>query len=93
MLLLRERADVADRACLQELVEGWQAESITRLWELLAKYETLPAALEIIHQYLARARQRLRGLPASNGRAGLLGLTEYLARQADVLGSVRESGL
>ena len=93
VLLLRERADVADRACLQELVEGWQAESITRLWELLAKYETLPAALEIIHQYLARARQRLRGLPASNGRAGLLGLTEYLARQADVLGSVRESGL
>ena len=64
-----------------------------RLGELLAKYETLGASLEIIHDYLGRACQRLRGLPASNGRAGLLGLAEYLARQADVLGPVRESSL
>jgi geranylgeranyl pyrophosphate synthase len=42
--------------------------------------------LEIIQQYLEKARQTLRGLPDSNGRAGLLGLTEYLARQAVVLG-------
>ena len=64
-----------------------------RLGELLAKYEALGASLEIIHQYLEAARQTLRALPASNGRAGLLGLTEYLARQADVLGSVPESSL
>jgi octaprenyl-diphosphate synthase len=86
VLLLWERADAADRACVQELVEGWQADSMTRLGELLAKYETLGASLEIIHQYLERAREMLRALPASSGRAGLLGLTEYLARQADVLG-------
>ena len=93
VLLLWERADAADRARLQELVEGWQADSLTRLAELLAKYETLGASLEIIHQYLDKARQTLRALPASNGRAGLLGLTEYLARQADALGSVPESSL
>jgi len=86
VLLLWERADAADRACVQELVEGWQADSMTRLGELLAKYETLGASLEIIHQYLERARETLRALPASSGRSGLLGLTEYLARQADVLG-------
>ena len=49
--------------------------------------------MEIIHQYLEKARQALRGLPASNGRAGLLGLTEYLARQTVRLGSVPENGL
>jgi octaprenyl-diphosphate synthase len=86
VLLLWERADTADRACLQELVESWQADSMTRLGDLLAKHETLGASLEIIHQYLEKARQTLRALPVSNGRAGLLGLTEYLARQADVLG-------
>ena len=86
LLLLWERADAADRVCLQELVEGWQADSMTRLGVLLEKYDTLGASLEIIHQYLEKARQTLRALPASNGRAGLVGLTEYLVRQADVLG-------
>jgi len=86
VLLLWERADAADRARVRELVEGWQADSMTRLGTLLAKYETLGASLEIIHQYLEKARQTLRALPASNGRTGLLGLTEYLVRQADLLG-------
>jgi octaprenyl-diphosphate synthase len=86
VLLLWERADAADRVRLQGVVEGWQEDSIKRLGVLLEKYDTLSASLEIIHQYLEKARQTLRALPASNGRAGLLGLTEYLARQADLLG-------
>jgi octaprenyl-diphosphate synthase len=86
VLLLWERADAADRARLQELVERWQADSMTRLGVLLEKYDTLGASLEIIQQYLDKARQTLGALPASKGRAGLLGLTEYLVRQADVLG-------
>jgi octaprenyl-diphosphate synthase len=93
VLLLWERADAADRACLRVLVEGWQSDSLSRLGELLAKHEALGASLEVFHQYLAEARLALQVLPASNGRAGLLGLTEYLARQADGLGSVRESSL
>ena len=93
VLLLWERADAADRARLRELVEGWQADSMKRLAELLARHEALVASLEIIRQYLEQARQSLLALPASNGRAGLLGLTEYLAHQAEALGSVRESGL
>jgi geranylgeranyl pyrophosphate synthase len=64
-----------------------------RLEELLEKYDALGASLEIIHQYLEQARGALQVLPPSNGRSGLLGLTEYLARQADALGSVRETGL
>jgi len=93
VLLLWERADTADRARLRELVETWQAGSMSHLAELLVNYEALGASLEIVRKYLEKASHSLQALPASNGRAGLLGLTEYLARQADELGSVRESGL
>jgi octaprenyl-diphosphate synthase len=93
LLLLWDRADGADRASLRKLVEGWQASSMKRLEELLAKYDALGASLEIVHQYLEHSRRSLQALPASNGRSGLLGLTEYLARQADALGSVRATGL
>src|SRR5438477_2421139 len=41
VLLLWERAGVADRAHLQELVRVWQSGSMKRMAELLAKYETL----------------------------------------------------
>ena len=93
VLLLLERSDAADRARLRELVERWQAGSMKVLEQLLGKYGALVASLEIIHQYLEGARQSLETLPESNGRAGLLSLTEYLARQADLLGGIRESSL
>ena len=93
VLLAWERADAADRAWLQELVVRWQIGSVKRLAELLAKYGALGSSLESMTRFLEKARQILRSLPASNGRAGLLGLTEYLARQTDTLGSGAESGL
>jgi octaprenyl-diphosphate synthase len=86
VLLLRERADATDRARLQELVQNWQNGALVSISELLERYETLGASLEIIEQYLEKARQILRELPASKGRAALIGLTEYLARQAAELG-------
>ena len=88
VLLLWERANAADRARIRELVEGWQSESLKPMVELLAKYETLAASLEILDQYLQKARHFLRLLPSSGSRAGLVRLTEYLARQTIALGSV-----
>jgi octaprenyl-diphosphate synthase len=93
VLLVWERANAADRECLRTLVGEWQAGSMKRLRDLLAKYEALRASQEIFHQYLETARQTLRDLPASHGRGGLLALTEYLARQADGLDLAPESGL
>jgi len=86
VLLLWERAKAADRARLQKLVRVWQAGSMKPMAQLLAKHDTLGASLEIIHQYLAKARQIPQAWPPSPGRAGLLALTEYLARQTDALG-------
>jgi octaprenyl-diphosphate synthase len=93
VLLVWERADAADRAWLQELVGRWHIGSMKRLAELLAKYGALGSSLASMTRFLEKARQILRSLPASNGRAGLLGLTEYLALQTRSLGSGPENGL
>ena len=49
-------------------------------------HDTLAPTVEAINENLARARQALRGLPKSDGRTGLQGLTEFLARQTEALG-------
>jgi octaprenyl-diphosphate synthase len=86
VLLLWERTVGPERKQVQELVEGWKAGSMKPMAELLNRYDTLAGSCEIIHEYLEKARQGARSLPNSNGRAGLLGLTEFLARETDALG-------
>src|ERR1051326_5354250 len=86
VLLAWERADAKDRSILRDLVESWQEGSIGRMSELLAKYDTLGASLQVIEEYLKRGRDILSRLPNSNGRDGLSALTGYLFRQADALG-------
>ena len=86
VLLLWEKADAEERELIQDLVVSWQAPAMKRMGELLAKYDTLGASLEIIHQFLEKARYALGVLPPSNGRAGLRGLTQHLARQTEALG-------
>jgi octaprenyl-diphosphate synthase len=93
VLLAWERADAADRARLQELVQNWQRGSMKRMAGLLAKHDTLGASLAIMRQYLDQARQHLSVLRSSNGRSGLLGLTDYLSRQTGALGTVPVTSL
>ena len=69
-----------------DLVEDGRRGISGAVGELLAKYDALRASLEIIHQYLEKARQILRGLPATQRPCGLLALTEYLARKSSGLG-------
>src|SRR6266700_5461630 len=66
VLLLWERADGPDRERMRELVQGWQAGSMKRMGELLAKYDTLSASLEIVQQYLEKARHALGALSPSD---------------------------
>ena len=62
VLLLWERADAGRPRPAAELVQAWQAGSMKPMAELLAKYDTLSASLEIMHQYLDKARQALQVL-------------------------------
>src|SRR5215468_9083087 len=77
VLLLWERAEGADRQHLQELIRAWQPGSMKRMTKLLAKYKTLSPSIEIMRGYLARARQALADLPATDARSGLLALADY----------------
>jgi octaprenyl-diphosphate synthase len=87
VLILWERANAKEKKHLEELVQSWQIGSMKNLEALLVKYDTLNASLEIIKEYLEKSRQTLRLLPASSGRSGLLGLTDYLGQQTQVLGN------
>jgi octaprenyl-diphosphate synthase len=87
ILILFERAEPAEKRQIEELVLKWQPASIKKLELMLNKYETLPASLAVIQEYLQRSRHALRALPASAGRNGLLGLTDYLGQQTCALGA------
>jgi octaprenyl-diphosphate synthase len=85
LLLLWERANGADRARLEHLVQNSRNGALSEVAGLLSKYQTLAPSLKTVHQYLETARQALCELPESRGRGSLLGVTEYLARQTDAL--------
>ena len=85
MLLAWERANAADRARLERLVENWQPKNLSGVNELLARYETFEPSQEVITRYLEQARRALRALPESGGRAELFGLAEFLAQQTSAL--------
>jgi octaprenyl-diphosphate synthase len=85
MLILLERADVAEKAEVQRMLQDWKPEGLSPILTLLEKYESLFESRAIIGQYLATARQNLLVLPATPGRAALANLTEFLAQQADAL--------
>jgi octaprenyl-diphosphate synthase len=85
MLLLWERADKADRSRLEKLIQNWQPKAFVQVKALLAKHDALGPSLESIEHYLNKARQMLRAFPESQGRAGFLGLTDYLVRQGEAL--------
>jgi octaprenyl-diphosphate synthase len=87
ILLLLERADGADRAQLESLVQNSRNGALSEVGALLSKYQTLAPSLKSVHNYLEIARQALRELPESLGRGNLLGVTEYLALQTDALGA------
>jgi octaprenyl-diphosphate synthase len=87
VLLAFERADLTDRAQLQELVKTWKPGSLATVSRLLAKYDSLPSSIEIADQYLANSREILAGLPKSSGRESLENLVEYLSAQNRGLGA------
>jgi len=93
VLLAWERADAVDRERLEALVQAWQPGCMAAAAKLLAKYSVLGASLQMIHQYLAKARLAIQFLPPSTGRAGLLALADYLDQESSMLRTASEDGL
>jgi octaprenyl-diphosphate synthase len=85
VLLAWERANVVDRAHLENLIENWLPQNLSAVNSLLVKYETFEPSVEVINRYLEAARKALRALPESGGRAGLFGLADFLSQQTRTL--------
>ena len=85
VLLAWERANAADRARLERLVENWRPENLAPVNEMLVRYGTFEPSQQVITRYLEQARRALKILPESDGRAGLFGLADFLAQQIDAL--------
>ncbi len=84
VLLFLERAAAPERSRLEGLVREWHPRCIGEAVELLNRHDALAESLEVFHQQTEKARDALGSLHSARG--GLLGLTAYLSRQADVLG-------
>ena len=83
VLLFWEQATVAERAKLESLIAHWKPGCFGEVVALLNSYGTLKGSLQVLDQYLGTAREALRCFP--EGRAGLLGVTDYLWRLAESL--------
>jgi octaprenyl-diphosphate synthase len=85
LLLAWERANSGEKALLKNLIQNWQPKNLLAINDLLAKYGTFEPSLEVVENYLDQARNALRILPETDGRAGLFGLTDFLAQQIETL--------
>ena len=72
VLLAWERANAADRARLEKLVENWQPENLSAVNELLARYETFEPSQEVITRYLEQARQGVAGFAGVRRARGIV---------------------
>ncbi|HEY3862052.1 MAG TPA: polyprenyl synthetase family protein [Verrucomicrobiae bacterium] len=88
ILIVRDRASAEDQDCLRRWLANWEPAFLAGAVELMAKYEAFAESRSVIQQYLVAAREALMPLPPGEGRAGLAGLTEFLAEQTEALGVV-----
>jgi len=85
VLLALERLPVTERAKLKALLQDWQPHEIPRLLSILEGLQVTDECRANVHQLLETAREKLNALPESQSRFGLECLTEYIARQTELL--------
>jgi octaprenyl-diphosphate synthase len=85
LLLVWERANAADRARLEKMIQDWHPKNFPAMKEMLVKYETFEPSVKVVEEYLGRARLALEKLPEMEGRAGLFALADFLAQQIESL--------
>jgi octaprenyl-diphosphate synthase len=86
LLIVRDRSTPQDQNQLRQRLENWEPAFLPEVVELIEKYDAFAESRAVIQQYLDAAQQALMTLPSSEGRAGLMGLTEFLAEQTEALG-------
>jgi len=87
-IVARERANPEDQKQLRHWLAHWEHGFLPGVNGMIEKYDGFAESRALIQQYLDTARPALAPLPASDGRASLIGLTEFLAEQTGALGVV-----
>jgi len=88
ILIVRERANVADLKRLRQWISGWDPSCLEEVVAMIAKYEAFQESRGVIQTYLATAQEALAAAPENEGTSGLLGLTQFLAEQTEALGVI-----
>jgi octaprenyl-diphosphate synthase len=88
ILVVRDRASLDDQRQLREWLANWEPAYLACVVELMAKYDAFSECRASVQRHLDTARQALVMMPASAGRMGLDGLTDFLAEQTEALGVV-----
>jgi geranylgeranyl pyrophosphate synthase len=88
LLVVRDRAGAEDQLRLRRWLAHWEPAVLAGVVELIVKYDAFTESRAVLQQYLVAARQALMTLPPSDGRSGLMGLTNFLAEQTEALGVV-----
>jgi octaprenyl-diphosphate synthase len=86
ILIVKERANAADLKQLRQWIRQWDPARLEDVVAMMAKYEAFQESRGVIQQYLSAAQEALALVPESEARAGLVGLTQYLAEQTEALG-------
>ena len=86
VLVVLERADIAEREHLKEWITTWRPHYLPRVLELMAKHGALDESRAVIGQLLAGAQACLEALPLTESRLALVTLTEFLAAATEALG-------
>ena len=85
VLRLLQRAKPAERLHLEQMITKWETKHLPVVLEYLFRYETLTESIEMIHNYLDRARESAGKLSNTSGAKCLTGLAQFLANQTDKL--------
>lgn len=85
LLLLLEDAPAGEKKLVKHLLREWEPEAFTTVLELLRQHRALERSLDVLADYVARARGAVAGFGARGQR--LLLLADFLARQAEALGT------
>ena len=88
VLIVRDRATEEDQLLLRQWLGNWEPASLAGTVEMILKYDAFTESHAILQQHLVAARQALLTLPPTQGRSGLMGLTNFLAEQTAALGVV-----
>lgn len=86
VLVLLERAEEADQVRIRELIQSGAQSTLHPLRTYLEKYDALSESRRVVHQYIRAAKECLPEVPGPANRAGLHGLTDFLAQLTDALG-------